>query len=177
MFQLLALLRSKPVVIVLILVSLGCLYPGLSQPMMSLKISTNFPLVGEVELYNQTQSIWSSIVTLFNKGYEFVAFLIFLFSIAIPIFKLLCFMIILCFEHWKVAQTLHQIVLLIGKWSMADVFVVGIFIAFLAGQAKPDIDTSLQSGFYWFLTYCLISIFCGQLLKINKTGYNEEINM
>ena len=138
---------------------------------MSLKIATSFPLVGEVELYNQSQSIWSSIVTLFNKDYKFVAFLIFLFSIAIPLFKQMCFMIILCFENSKFAQTLHNIVLVIGKWSMADVFVVGIFIAFLAGQAKPDVYANLQSGFYWFLTYCLTSILCGQLLKVNKTGY------
>ena len=174
MIQLLSFLRSKPFVISLILVSLACLYPGLSQPMMSLKIATNFPLIGEVELYNQTQSILSSIMVLFDEGYEFVAFLIFLFSIAVPLFKQICFMIILCFENLKIAQTLHNIILIIGKWSMADVFVVGIFIAFLAGKAKPDVYANLQSGFYWFLAYCLTSILCGQLLKINKAGYNEK---
>ena len=114
MIKFLSFLRSKPFVIALILVSLACLYPGLSQPMMNLKIATSFPLVGEVELYNQSQSIWSSIVTLFNKDYEFVAFLIFLFSIAIPLFKQMCFMIILCFENSKFAQTLHNIVLVLS---------------------------------------------------------------
>ena len=172
MLKILSFFRSKPFVIFLILVSLACLVPGLSQPMMSLKISSSFPLVGEIELYNQTQSIWSSIVTLFDKDYQFVAFLIFLFSIAVPLFKQICFIIILCCDHLKIAQTLHNIVLVIGKWSMADVFVVGIFIAFLAGQAKPDVYANLQSGFYWFLAYCLTSILCGQLIKINKAGYN-----
>ena len=161
-------LRSKVVVVFLILVSIGCLYPGLTLPMMSLQIVASLPLVGDIELYNQTQSIWSGIVELFNKDYVFVAFLIFLFSIAVPLFKLMCLTVILLFESSKLAQTLYQIVLLIGKWSMADVFVVAIFISFLAGEAKPDVYANLHSGFYWFLSYCVISIFCGQLLKINK---------
>lgn len=169
----LSLFRSKPIVIVLVLASVACLYPGLTLPMMSLEIVATLPLIGEVELYNQTQSIWSGIASLFNKGYVLVAFLIFLFSIAIPLFKLLCVAVILLFDSSKLSLILHKIVLLIGKWSMADVFVVGIFIAFLAGEAKPDVYASLHSGFYWFLSYCLISILCGQLLKIDKAGYNH----
>ena len=172
MIHYLSFLRSKPAIIMLMLASLVCLYPGLTLPMMTLKISTSLPLVGEIELYDQSQSIWSSITTLFDKGYPFVAFLIFLFSIAVPLCKLCSLFFVLLFEDSKLADILHRIVLLIGKWSMADVFVVGIFVAFLAGKAKADIYTNLQSGFYWFLSYCLISICCGQLLKRKKTVYN-----
>jgi len=169
-----SILRSKPLVIVLVLVSLACLFPGLTEPMMSIEISTSLPLVGEIELYSQTQSIWSGIVTLAEKGYLLVAFLIFLFSVAVPILKLLCIAFILLFDSSKYNQRLHQIILIIGKWSMADVFVVGIFIAFLAGEAKPDIQAAIHSGFYWFLAYCLISITCGQLLIIKKKSYNKD---
>jgi uncharacterized paraquat-inducible protein A len=58
-------------------------------------------------------------------------------------------------------------VLIVGKWSMADVFVVGIFIAFLAGQANPNMHAALHHGFYWFLAYCLISILSSQVLRLN----------
>ncbi len=170
----LELLRSKTAVIVLISISLLCLYPGLTAPMMSLEIATSLPLVGEIELYNQTQSIWSGIVSLYEKDYFFVSFLIFLFSVAIPLFKLLCLAIILLFENTLLSQRLHQFVLLIGKWSMADVFVVGIFIAFLAGEANPSMHAALHEGFYWFLAYCLTSILCGQLLRVNKKSYNNS---
>ncbi len=170
----LELLRSKPTAVVLIAISLLCLYPGLTSPMMSLEVATSLPIVGEIEIYNQTQSIWSGIVSLYNKGYLFVSFLIFLFSVAIPLIKLLSLAIILLFENTRLSQGLHQFVLLIGKWSMADVFVVGIFIAFLAGEANPNMHASLHEGFYWFLAYCLTSILCGQLLRVNKKSYNNS---
>lgn len=170
----LELLRSKLVSIVLIIISLACLYPGLTLPMMSLEIATSLPLVGDIELYNQTQSIWSGIVSLYQKDYFLVSFLIFLFSVAVPVFKLLCLGVILIFGNSSLNLKLHTLVLLIGKWSMADVFVVGIFIAFLAGEANPNMQAALHDGFYWFLAYCLTSILCGQLLRVNKKSYNKS---
>ncbi|MBL1292744.1 MAG: paraquat-inducible protein A [Thiotrichales bacterium] len=62
---------------------------------------------------------------------------------------------------------MHKFVLIIGKWSMADVFVVGVFMAFLAGQANPNVQAALHQGFYWFLAYCLISILSSQTLQLN----------
>ena len=60
---------------------------------------------------------------------------------------------------------------LIAKWSMADVFVVALFIAYLAAQASqtPPGDPSVPpplvaftasfgAGFYWFTAYCIVSL-------------------
>ena len=50
---------------------------------------------------------------------------------------------------------------------MADVFVMGLLVAFLAGGAAEqsnDILTmhaSLGAGFYYFLAYCLFSVGAG----------------
>jgi hypothetical protein len=59
----------------------------------------------------------------------------------------------------------------IAKWSMADVFVVALFIAYLAAQASttpsggPNPEPPLiaftadfGAGFYWFTAYCLFSL-------------------
>jgi uncharacterized paraquat-inducible protein A len=59
----------------------------------------------------------------------------------------------------------------IAKWSMADVFVVALFIAYLAAQASatpnegPEASPQLIAftadfgpGFYWFAAYCLFSL-------------------
>ena len=74
----------------------------------------------------------------------------------------------------------------IGKWSMADVFVVAILLAFMAtsgeGQTKTfevtilgmilpvemitSIKSGLGAGFYYFLSYCLLSI--GSLHFVQK---------
>ncbi len=167
-------LRSKTAVLALLGVSVACLYPGLTASMMSLEINASLPVIGDVELYRQTQSIWSGIVSLYQKGYFLVSFLIFLFSVAVPVIKLLCVGAILLFESSALSEKLHRFILLIGKWSMADVFVVGIFIAFLAGEANPNMQAALHEGFYWFLAYCLTSILCGQLLRVNKKSYNNR---
>ena len=59
----------------------------------------------------------------------------------------------------------------IAKWSMADVFVVALFIAYLAAhatQTQPG-DTAAApplvafsahfgAGFYWFAAYCVFSL-------------------
>ena len=158
--------QSNSITIILIIASLLCLYLGLTEPIMSLKAGANLPIVGDVEFYNKTQSIWNGIMTLYETGYSFVGFLIFLFSVAVPVFKLLALSAVLIFSQWKYRTALHQFVLIIGKWSMADVFVVGIFIAFLAGQANPNMSAALHEGFYWFLAYCMISILSSQVLRL-----------
>ncbi len=61
---------------------------------------------------------------------------------------------------------LHRFVSVIGKWSMADVFVVGILLAFLATRSDDNIHAQLHDGFYWFLAYCVISIISFQIMKV-----------
>ena len=55
----------------------------------------------------------------------------------------------------------------IAKWSMADVFVVALFITFLAAKASQTAPGSTPliafhanfgPGFYWFTGYCLFSL-------------------
>ena len=59
---------------------------------------------------------------------------------------------------------------------MADVFVVALFIAYLAAQASADADQGPNAappliaftahfgpGFYWFAAYCLFSLASQQI--------------
>ena len=66
-------------------------------------------------------------------------------------------------------RTLH-FVETIAKWSMADVFAVALFIAYLAARASqsqpgPGVAPSIVTftatfgpGFYWFAAYCIFSL-------------------
>ncbi len=71
---------------------------------------------------------------------------------------------------------LQKISALISKWSMADVFVIGVFVAYLAANAVEKegglltFEAQLGSGFYYFLGYCLLSILATQLLLTGKQG-------
>lgn len=156
-----------------LLLSLVCLYPGLTKPMMNLTISAALPILGRLELYNQTQSILQGVSSLFRSGNELVAILILLFSVIVPVIKALLLMTVITAPQWRYSKVIHQFVAVIGKWSMADVFVVGIFIAYLAGKANPNIDAELFAGFYWFTAYCIISLFATQCIRLQAKAVKK----
>jgi uncharacterized paraquat-inducible protein A len=58
----------------------------------------------------------------------------------------------------------------ISKWAMVDVFVVGIWVAYLAGKAADNFDATIERGFYFFAAYCLISLAALQLLWVRPAG-------
>lgn len=153
---------------ILIVASLACLYPGLTHPMMNINIGTTVPLLGRIDLFDQTQSIIQSVRSLQDSGNLLVAGLIFLFSVVIPVLKALLLLTVLAFKHLKGRNAIYKFVEVIGKWSMADVFVVGIFMAFLAGKANPNVAATLFDGFHYFVAYCLISIAGIQIMDIKK---------
>jgi len=114
----------------------------------------------------------SSLSFSYSSPYEnnnaLVAFLILLFSIIVPIFKAVSLLAVILIKKLRNHSRLHKFIALISKWSMADVFVVGIFIAFLSTQSNEALEAKLGTGFYWFLAYCLISIAASQVMTTEK---------
>ncbi|MBL8984178.1 MAG: paraquat-inducible protein A, partial [Gemmatimonadetes bacterium] len=110
--------------LVLTLVSLVLLVPGLRQPMMT--ITASISLLGQTrEIFRQTQSILQAVESLWKSGNAFVAGLILLFSVTIPFLKAAAFFVILAWKGDR-QRRLYLTVRSLSKWSMADVFVVGV---------------------------------------------------
>lgn len=155
------------VAFVLTIISLGLLYPGLTVPILQISIAPELPLLGKTTFYEQTQSILQTVETLYDTKNELVAFLILLFSVIVPVTKGVVILAVLMVKQSKTKHRLYQLVYAIGKWSMADVFVVGIFIAFLSTQSNTAIDAVLLPGFNYFVAYCIISLLGIQLVKLD----------
>ncbi|MDA0195009.1 MAG: paraquat-inducible protein A [Bacteroidetes bacterium] len=153
---------------ILTVISLLLLYPGLTFPMFRLEIGAEFPIVGKITLYEQTQSILQTVKTLNENNNAIVAFLILFFSVVVPFLKGITLVIALFFKNLKHRAMLYRFVQLIGKWSMADVFVVGVFIAYLSTKTNSTIMAELHEGFYYFTAYCLISLTAIQIMKIDN---------
>ena len=132
--------------------------------------------VGEVEVYQQTRSIVGSVRRLYEVGSPVPATLILLFSVIVPLFKaaLVTWAVFLAGSRHR--RRMLAFVETIAKWSMADVFVVALFIAFLAAQASatpthaPDATPALiafsahfGAGFYWVAAYCVFSLASQQI--------------
>lgn len=156
------------IAVILLIASLVCLVPGLMQPVLSLKIGAALPIVGTLTLHESTQSILKTVETLHENKNTLVAFLILFFSVIVPVFKAISLLAVLLVKKLRKQAGLHRFIALISKWSMADVFVVGIFIAFLSSQSNEAMQAKLGTGFYWFLAYCIISIIASQVMITEK---------
>lgn len=161
--------RRNIACLIMTMVSLGFLIPGLSMPILSIDIGAKLPLVGELSLHHTKQSILGTIRSLFENDNTLVAFLILLFSIVVPLIKGIAVLVALMSRNVKARATTSTILDLIGKWSMADVFIVAIFISFLSTSSEDNIDASIHIGFYYFLLYCLLSIVAFQLFRPDQS--------
>jgi hypothetical protein len=128
--------------------------------------------VGDVEVFQQTRSIVGSVRRLYEVGSPVPATLILLFSVVVPFVKIALVGWAMFAAHETRRRTL-ALVEVIAKWSMADVFVVALFITYLAAMASqttpgagpPLVAFTAQfgAGFYWFAAYCLFSLATQQL--------------
>jgi hypothetical protein len=188
-----ALSRSRYISLVLILLVL--LFAGVTTPTidMEAKISQmTFMLLGhpvhfenEV-LYFQSKSILDVFWIMMNhQGVEMklVGVLLVTFSIIFPLLKIASTVgFYFDFHHARKNPVIRFFVLYSGKWSMADVMVVAIFMAYIGfngiiadqlghlNTASKEMNllttngTSLQPGYYLFLTYTLLALFLSELL-------------
>jgi hypothetical protein len=124
---------------------------------------------GDVPVYEQTRSILGSVRRLYEVGSPVPATLILLFSVIVPFGKAVLVGWAMFLTNALRRQRTLAFVEAIAKWSMADVFVVALFIAYLAAQASqtanPQSDPPLiaftahfGAGFYWFTAYCVFSL-------------------
>ena len=147
----------------LTLVSLAVIIPGLRSD--ALTITASIPLLKK-PLYEETQSILRAIRRLYDSKNYFVAGLILLFSVIVPFIKAAMMAVILTNRNPVTRYRLYLAVRSMSKWAMADVFAVGIFIAFMAGNAIDNLDARVHPGFYYFIAYCLISNLSFQFLHV-----------
>ena len=123
-----------------------------------------------IEVYHQTRSIVGSVRHLYRVGSPIAASLILLFSVVVPFTKgAIVSWAVFHGDRTRRRRWLH-FVELIAKWSMADVFAVALFIAYLAARASQtapgagfapqlvQFTATFGPGFYWFAAYCLVSL-------------------
>ncbi len=159
--------KRNIIAFILILVSFGLLIPGLTWPLIT--ISASVTLLGRtVELFNQTRSIIQTIRTLHESGNDFVAGLILLFSVLVPFFKGALLALVLVLRSPASRAKLYYFVRSISKWAMADVFVVGVYVAYLSAKATENLDAQLEIGFFYFTAYCLVSLLALQFMTVEE---------
>lgn len=197
---------SQYILLTLTLISL--MFVGVSTPMidMEAKISElSFVLFGhpivfkDQVLFFQSKSImdvFHIMITHKELQMKLVGILVVSFSVVFPIFKTLSSLVYYYdYCNGRKNKLVKFFVEKSGKWSMADVLVVAIFMAYIgfngiinsqmeklreAGSSVEVITTngtSLQPGYYLFLTYTILAMFLAGFIKARPYQcVNEEFN-
>lgn len=177
------------------LIAIALFIPGITLPMMTLSMDVFAKMSGgelSSTLLDKELSLLATIQELWQDERLFVAALIFLFSICIPLLKTVLMTAVYFINNMALAKRIADFVSLISKWSMADVFVVAVFLAILStNQAETVSEQQINifafkinftfssetfsaagPGFYYFVGYCLLAILATQLSRsaLNDTS-------
>ena len=138
------------------------------SPLLMMTVYKSFPLIGEVTLSYQSKSISSTITKLFYQSNYIVGMLVLIFSVLIPLFKGILITTYGFLKETGFAKKMVHLIEHIGKWSMADVFIVAVLVVFFS--TKQDIHTSIkiEIGLYFFISYVLLSMIGSTLLTQSK---------
>jgi hypothetical protein len=196
-----------PLFILSVLLALSVLFTSLFCPMIEIDARIkhmSFLLMGEhIEfndqvLFYRSKSIVQVVRILIETNKTdsiIVGVLILAFSIIFPILKLISTEIyLLGNKRWKKSGIIHFFAFKSGKWSMADVMVVAIFMAYvgfngiLNNQLKNvNMDThyvksiatnltSLQPAYILFVSFVLFSLILPEILKrITRIPGNNKL--
>ena len=169
--------RSNKIGIGLVFLSFVFLIPGLIAPLVTMSGSMKILFIRK-QLFETTRSIIQTITNLVDSGNLFVAGLILFFSVMVPLIKgILLLTVFLSKKHEKRQQKVYKFIRGISKWAMADVFVAGIFVAFLAARASKNMNAVIEPGFYFFTAYCILSLVSLHFLKPREPVVRKNYDM
>ncbi len=192
---------KRSLVVGFTLISIVMLVLGVTLPMIDIDArldNFSFNVMGndvnfdEQVLYFQSKSILDVTHTLLQGSgidLKIVGFLILMFSIVFPFFKLILSTLFLYMDKIRNSKLAQNVIFYLGKWSMADVFVVAIFMAYIGfygivtsqlgeigggdGYSVETINYSkLSPGALFFTSYCVLSIITS--IIINKMHIKEN---
>jgi hypothetical protein len=193
---------SRLWVLLATIVSILLLITGIILPMIILDVRLNsftFNLFetdlhfDEQVIFYQNKSILDVAQNLLDsRGWDLktVGVLVLCFSVVFPIIKLILSAGYLYIHRLQNTKLVQNIIYHLGKWSMADVFVIALFMTYIgfyglinnqleqikhnqSGFAVETVNyTSLAPGALFFTSYCILSIMLG--VVINRVTADKD---
>lgn len=136
-----------------------------------LYIPANFLPIMRLTLLGQTRSetIWTSVLGLFESDMPGVAVLVLLSGMAIPLLKLLCQLLVLLSLRFKVARPtgmlLYRTYHHLREWGMLEVYLFGILVSIV--KLIDIADLSLGIGLACFVALLLTQVW----LELNMPSH------
>ncbi len=142
-----------------ITVSLISWLVGILAPIMTIEVFKDLPVFGFTIFKYESKSILTTVENLWQLENYFISILVMLFSMIIPIIKTIA----LYFSVMMKSSVKY--IDFIGKWAMADVFIVALLLTNLSLNADEFTNAQVQVAIYFFSSYVVLSIFASYLLN------------
>ncbi|MEZ5849823.1 MAG: paraquat-inducible protein A [Hyphomicrobiaceae bacterium] len=138
----------------------------------SLALGISLPSIKLTKFYffSTEYSLISTVGTLLTRNQIFLGSLVFVFSILLPVFKILYLLVLTTMTPEALQRQYGRLRALewLGKWSMHDVLVLALMIFFVKSQGLYD-ATSLP-GVYFFTAAVIFMILAYAWLNISSLG-------
>lgn len=125
--------------------------PALMFPFMSMEINGQ----------RTTSTIWEGVKQLSRTGSVFIAVVVFLASILIPLLKLVILFYIVFTgrnqKHRRWKTTLYRFIEHIGRWSMLDIFLLAVMVAIM--KLAPWTYVQPEIGSFMFALVVIFTMF------------------
>ena len=148
----------------MLVISVIALAVGLFAPVLMIVSYKDFPILGAVVFQFQSKGIITAIQALFASDNYVVASVILVFSVLLPFVKTIVMGLALFAPVKFIASKSLHLIKLIGKWSMADVFVVALLLTYFSLSKDEFTNAEVQTGLYFFIGYVILSMFVSHLL-------------
>lgn len=141
-----------------------------------------FPIMKTVSVTTyENSTILDGIFYFYKNGEFFVGTVIFIASVFVPAIKLLVLFYLLLSvklgSHWRVSEkkNLYKMIHLVGRWSMLDIFVIGLMISLVQFGEIAVVTTGYAASS--FATMVILTIFATESfdtrLLWDEKGKNE----
>jgi paraquat-inducible protein A len=149
---------------------------GLLAPMLSIVAQREVPILGHVILRYESKAIIGTTLALLHKGNWVIGAALGIFSIILPLLKLLA-SLIGCAQQGRLGTICRDIVHYIGKWSLTDVFIVAVLLAFMAGDSGDSTNAWIGHGLWFFAAYAVLSWIAGHRLNSNSAQPDPQLRL
>jgi len=123
---------------------------------MCLYIPANLLPILIIERFGQAKpdTILSGVFTLVDHGLWGVAIVVFVASVVVPLLKMLVMVVLLLSVHlsWQICAQhrtgLFRVIAFVGRWSMLDIFVIGLMVALVEFKQIASISAGPGATFF-----------------------------
>lgn len=157
-FVIYLMLKTKHMLFCCLVLTCIALVVGLFAPVLAIVAYEDIPVLGQTVFQYDSKSILGAIEKLFLSQQYFIAVVISLFTVLLPVLKSALMAIVIYGRNMHFSTYTMRVMKEIGKWSMLDVFVIAIVVTYFTTKNAGRTDASLEPGVYFFTMYVIASM-------------------